>query len=410
MESAMRSTNVHGPAGKESALSNFEDFSVVYGGPLFQLWRRAGLAGNGMQLTHRRIIAAVLLAWVPLLLLSMYEGRAWGNGVALPFLLDIETHAKLLLAIPLLIAAEVTAHQRLPKVVRQFLDHGLLPAAERPRFDAAIASAMRLRNSVAAELLLITFVYVVGILYIWRTHSTLDVSSWYADSSGGTLHLSRSGWWAAFVSLPLAQFLLVRWYFRLFVWGRFLWQVSRLKLNLVPTHPDGVAGLHFLAMSRRAYTQLLLAQGTVLSGMIANRIFYSGATLVSFKVELVGVVAVMLLVVLGPLLTFTPQLRRVRRRGLDECGILGHRYASEFERKWFHGGAPADEPLIGSADIQSLADFRNSFLVVKDMELVPFTAKNALSMALTTLLPVAPLLLTTFSVEQLVERLLKVIL
>jgi hypothetical protein len=406
----MPSTNAHRPAGHESALSAYEDFSVVCGGPLFQLWRRTGLSGSGMQLTHRRIVAAVVLAWVPLLLLSLSEGRAWGSSVALPFLLDIETHAKLLLAIPLLIVAEVTAHQRLPKVVRQFLEHGLVPEAGRPRFDAAIASAMRLRNSVTAELLLVAFVYFVGILFIWRTQSTLDVSSWYANAGGGTLQLSRAGWWAALVSLPLAQFLLVRWYFRLFVWGRFLWQVSRMELNLVPTHPDGVAGLHFLAMSRRAFTQVLLAQGTVLSGMIANRIFYTGATLMSFKVELVGVVAVMLLIVLGPLLTFSPKLRAIRRRGLDECGVLGHRYASEFERKWFHGGAPADEPLIGSADIQSLADFRNSFLVVKGIELVPFTAKNALSMALTTLLPVAPLLLTTFSVEQLVERLLKVIL
>jgi hypothetical protein len=406
----MSDTNLHRPAGQGSALSAYEDFSVVCGGPLFQLWRRTGLSGSGMQLTHRRIIAAVVLAWVPLLLLSWIEGRVWGSSVTMPFLLDIETQAKLLLAIPLLIVAEVTAHRRLPRVVRQFLEQGLIPEAERPRFDAAIAAAMRLRNSVVAELLLIAFVYLVGILFIWRTHSTLDVSSWYATSGGGDMQLSRAGWWAVFVSLPLAQFLLVRWYFRLFVWGRFLWQVSRMKLNLVPTHPDGVAGLHFLAMSRRAYTQLLLAQGTVLSGMIANRIFYTGATLVSFKVELVGVVAVMLLIVLGPLLTFSPKLRSVRRRGLDQCGVLGHRYASEFERKWFHGGAPADEPLIGSADIQSLADFRNSYLVVTSLHPVPFTLKNALSMALTTLLPVAPLLLTTFSVEQLVERLLQVIL
>jgi hypothetical protein len=65
---------------------------------------------------------------------------------------------------------------------------------------------------------------------------------------------------------------------------------------------------------------------------------------------------------------------------------------------------------MGSADIQSLADLRNSFVVIRDIELTPFTMKVVLSMAVTTLLPVAPLLLTVFSVDQLIERVLKVLL
>jgi hypothetical protein len=36
--------------------------------------------------------------------------------------------------------------------------------------------------------------------------------------------------------------------------------------------------------------------------MIANRIFYAGATLPQFKVELIGLVAFMVFAVLGPLL------------------------------------------------------------------------------------------------------------
>jgi hypothetical protein len=330
--------------------------------------------------------------------------------VAIPFLHDLEVHAKLLIAIPLMIAAEKTAHRRLLPIVRQFLERDLVPAAERSRFEAAIASAMRLRNSVVAEVLLLAFVYLVGVLYVGRTQLTLDVSSWYADATSGGMHLSPAGWWAALVSLPLAQFLLVRWYYRLFIWGRFVWQVSRMKLNLMPTHPDGMAGLHFLGMSRRAYTQLLAAQGVGLSGMIANRIFYNGANLIDFKPELFGTVLFMVFAILGPLLAFSPVLRRTRRQGMEECGALGQRYAKEFNVKWFRGGASSSEPLMGSADIQSLADLRNSFIFIRDIELTPFTVKNVLSMAVTTLLPVAPLLLTVFSAEQLIERVLKVLL
>lgn len=407
----MSETQLHGAAGTSSAsLDALSNFSLVAGGPVYRLLRRTHLSGDEMQWTGRRMILLALLAWLPLLLLSIVDGHAWGSAVALPFLKDVEVHAKLLIAIPLLIAAEVTVHRRLLPIVRQFLERGLIPGAERLRFDAAIASAIRLRDSIVAEVLLVAFVYLVGVLFIWRTQSTLEISSWYAEFKGGSLQLSKAGWWAVLVSLPLAQFLLVRWYYRLFIWGRFLWQVSRLKLNLMPTHPDGMAGLHFLGTSRRAYTQLLIAQGAVLSGMIASRIFYEGANLLEFKPELFGTVVVMVFAILGPLLAFTSKLRRTRRQGMEECGALGQRYAREFDDKWFRGGASSGEPLMGTADIQSLADLRNSFVVIRDIELTPFTMKAVLSMAVTTLLPVAPLLLTMFSAEQLIERVLKVLL
>ena len=74
------------------------------------------------------------------------------------------------------------------------------------------------------------------------------------------------------------------------------------------------------------------------------------------------------------------------------------------------GGEPAGEPLLGSADIQSLADLRNSFMVVEGIRMAPFTMRNVLELTVITLLPIAPLLLTTFSVEQLFDRVLKVLL
>ena len=187
-----------------------------------------------------------LLAWAPLLLLSIAEGHAWGDSVKLPFLHDVELHVRLLLALPLLILAELVVHQRMRPVVRQFVERGLIPDAARAQFDAAIASAMRLRNSITAEVLLIAFVYVVGVGFVWRTQVALDVASWYGVPADGRLQPSLAGWWLGFVSLPLFQFLLLRWYFRLFIWARFLWQVSRIELRLMPTHPDRCGGLGFL--------------------------------------------------------------------------------------------------------------------------------------------------------------------
>ena len=139
---------------------------------------------------------------------------------------------------------------------------------------------------------------------------------------------SLAGWWLGCVSLPLFQFLLLRWYFRLFIWARFLWQVSRIELKLMPTHPDRCGGLGFLALVSHAFAPLLLAQGALLAGMMANRIFYAGAKLPEFKVEIIGLVAVMVFAVLGPLLVFAPKLAAAKRAGLREYGTLAQRYVA----------------------------------------------------------------------------------
>ena len=191
------------------------DFSLVLGGPLYQLLRRAHMTGDALELMRRRVIGISLFAWVPLLVLSALDGRAWGGGVAVPFLRDWDTHARFLVALPLLIVAELVVHQRMRLVVKHFLERNLIPPSAVSRFEDAIASAFRLRNSVLAEVLLIVFVCLVGVSLVWRQYVLLTTATWYATPSAAGVTLSRTGVWYAYVSLALFQFLLLRWYFRI---------------------------------------------------------------------------------------------------------------------------------------------------------------------------------------------------
>ena len=386
-----------------------QDFSLVLGGPLFQLLRRSHLAGDALELLRQRILLITLLAWLPLLVLSLIEGEALGGRAAVPFLLDIEVHVRFLIALPLLIIAELIVHQRMRFVVRQFLERNLIPQSALPRFENAIASAFRLRNSLLAEVLLIAFVYAVGILLIWRHYVALSTDTWYAVPTAEGLKLSMTGAWYGYVSLPIYQFLLVRWYYRMFIWSRFLWHVSRIELSIVPTHPDRVGGLGFLANTVYAFMPLAVAHGAMLAGPIANRIFYLGATLPEWKVEIGVLVVFLVCLVLGPLLVFAPQLAQAKRTGNREYGTLAERYVREFDAKWLRGGAPADEPLVGSADIQSLADLANSFEVVRTMQIAPITRDSLLRLVAATLAPIVPLALTMMPFEELLRKLLGVL-
>ena len=119
------------------------DFSLMLGGPLYQLFCRAHLCGHFLELMKRRVVVLSCVAWVPLLVLSALDGTAWGNSVRLPLLAEVEAYARFFVAVPLLIIAELVVHVRMRPVVQEFVKRDLIPENARQRFEAAIVSALQ---------------------------------------------------------------------------------------------------------------------------------------------------------------------------------------------------------------------------------------------------------------------------
>lgn len=385
------------------------DFSLVIGGPLYRLLRRSRLSGSELEMLGRRLAAVIVVAWLPLLVLSLLEGGAW-HGTRVPFLRDFDVQTRLLVAVPLFFAAELLLHRRLQTALPRFFQRNLILDAQRDRFRAALDSAQAWLNSVWAEGLILVFVYAIGVGGVWRNSAALQMDTWYGSLQEGHLVPSMAGWWLGLVSLPIFQFLLLRWYFRLLVWWRLLWQISRLDLNLQPLHPDHAGGLGFLNQLSKAYVPLLMAQGAAAAGWIADQIFFVGARLPDFKLDLAFATAVAIFLIVGPLLLFTPALVAARRAGLGAYGNLATRYARDFDDKWLRDRAPAEEALVGSGDIQSLADLGNSYATLKEMRSVMFDTRSVLPLAVAVLAPAAPLMLTMVSMEELLGRLLQFLL
>jgi hypothetical protein len=391
---------------EHSPIEEQQDFSLVLGGPIFQLLRKAHLEGDHLELLRRRSLVITLAAWLPLLILSTFNSSAGGAG-RLSFLRDVEVHVRFLVALPILVGAEVLVHLRIRPIVRRFVEMRIVVPTDVPRFKSAIESAVRLRNSTSLELGLLLLVYSLG-LWLWHSRVGIDNSTWYANV-GGRWNLTAAGFWYVFVSIPIVQFILLRWYFRLFIWFRFLWEVSRVDLNLIPTHPDRCGGLAFLGKSAYAFGPVLFAQGAMLAGLLASRVLYRGENLLSFKLQIGGFVGFFVLVILGPLLMFTPRMAQVRRRGLADYGLLAQRYVESFQQKWVRHDPSTSEELLGAADIQSLADLGNSYALVRDMRSVPFGLDDITRLAAATAAPLVPLLLTVFSPEELVMRIVKLL-
>lgn len=391
------------PTKERSVPEEFYDFSLVLGGPTFQLLRRSLLSGSGLELLHRRILFFALFTWMPLLLLTVLGPE--GSAGRISFFHDIEVHARFLVALPVLIAAELMVHSRIRSAVLAFIDRRIVLPQELPRFNHALDSAVRLRNSIPLELALLALVYTVG-LWLWNGRSALNVSTWYG-MAGGRWQLTPAGYWYVFASIPVFQFILLRWYMRMFIWFRFLWQVSRMNLNLYPTHPDRCVGLAFLGKSAYAFGPVLFAQGALLAGIVATRVLYAGENLLSFKVQAIGFVVFFVATILAPLLVFSPKMAAAKRKGLAEYGLLGQRYVENFDTKWMRSGA--GEELLGTSDIQSLADLANSYDILRDMRTVPvpFGLQDIAVLSSAAAAPLVPLLLTIYSPEELLARIIK---
>ena len=394
----------------KSPATELPDFSLVLGGPLYQIYRRMHLSGDTLDLPRRRVVIITLLVWLPLLLLAILDGHALGGGVKIPFLYDVEANVRFVIVVPMLIAAEVVAHKRISPLVRRFVERRIIVTEDLPAFNSAVRSALRTRNSVAVELVILVLVYTVG-FWVWRNQVAAGAATWYATPDRTHLHLTLAGYWYAFVSIPFFQFILLRWYMRLGVWFRLLWQVSRLNLHLSAAHPDRAGGIGFLGQSSYAFSPILFAQGAMLSGLIANQVLYEGRSLLSLKVEVAGFIGFFILSVLGPLVVFAPRLSRAKGTGAAKYGLLANRYVFGFEDKWIRGDGESvavGEPL-GSGDIQSLADLGNSYSVVREMRIVPFGLEDITRLALVTAAPLLPLMLTIFSLEEVLLKLLRLI-
>ena len=396
------------PAEEELHSCVAENFSITRGGLFYRLQCRMGAIREERIRVARRAVVAVTLTWLPLLFLSSVQGLAFGKHVPIPFLQDFAVNVRLLIALPLLIISEVAIDQRLRTAVNHFLKSGLVTETTLPAFESAIEKVTRLRDYLFPEIVMLVLAYLTS--YFQGSDAPIGaIPSWHLSPVPHPDARSYAGWWFTSISLPVYRFLLFRWVWRMFLWMYFLRCVSKVKLVLIPTHPDMAAGLSFLSEAQQRLGPIAFAIGSVVAGQLGNAIAYSGATVAGLKYVILAYCVCATLILVAPLLLLIPTLVPVKKRGLLDYGALAASYTQAFDAKWIHGRPPAGETLLGSPDIQSLADLGNSYGVVREMRVLPIGKSTLLSLAITAALPMIPVLVFGTPTDQLLGTLLKLI-
>jgi hypothetical protein len=383
-------------------------FFLTEGGPTYRIERRLGLIREQSPLILRRAFFSMLITWVPLFILSALQGNAFGHNVEVPFLRDFAVHARFLLALPLLLFAETLLGPHMAHASIHFVRSGLVLEEDFKRFDSAVAEGIKWRDSTVAEFVLFLLSY--SFTAIALSSMAVKVSTWHAIHVGSRVAFTWSGWWFVLICVPLFQFLVLRWIWRLFLWGKFLWRMSKLNLQLVATHPDEAGGLAFVGEAHRFFAVILFAFSTAASGVLANNVVYDHTPLRNFAPLIVAYAIISVLIVLVPMLVFCPILLQTKRKGLHKYGTLATEYTTSFQKKWIDAPHPREEVLLGTGDIQSLSDLGNSFSIIEKMGPLPMGPRTPIVLVLACLIPMVPLLLTVMPLEDVIKMLFKVVM
>jgi hypothetical protein len=392
-------------------LANEAELYFERGGPIQRFAHRCAMRCGIPDTAHWRILAFLILTWCPLVGFALLEGRAMGDTARDSLLLDFATYARFFLAVPLLIVAEQVVGPRLRGAGLQFLQGGYLRVDDVPAFEQAIARGARRRESWWADLILVGLAFTGSLGFNLETIYGEGLATWRATtrSTGNGDILSLTGLWYHLVSLPILQYFWYRWLWRLTVWLGFLWSVSRLKLNLVGTHADQAGGLGFLGTAHSSLGVFAFGLSAVLSAEAAFLMVFQAAAIDSFKVPFAVLLTAVELAFLGPLVMFTPALVQTRLEWLQKYSLLVAEYNRAFHEKWVASRTVESGSLLGTSDIQSLADLGNSFEFIRAMKVIPFGLRAIIQLAIVTSLPCLPLILLVVPIGQILELLARAV-
>ena len=385
-------------------------FLLSSGGLIGAVLQRVGVQDFNELPMRTQVLIALGALWLPLAILTLIAGTFIGDSSAEPFINDVVPQVRFLIALPLLLYADEMINPAVGLAIRDLKSIGVVPENVRNRFNAALEKLRHARDSVWPDVVMLVLAF--GSMWLllpgygevdFETPST----SWMGAISHNNIDLTIAGWWYMLISGPLFQFILFRWLWRFLIWGRFLYRVSRLPLELHTTHPDFSGGLGMLGLAQQTFTVVFVAFATVVSSTIAHGMLVEGATFEQSRLEVVVFVTICVVLIYAPLLFFAKQMYTARRLGLVRYGALGYQLSKAFARKWVkEDEADVGEELKDSADASAMADYGATFDTARSMRFMPASLRNIGTAAGALLIPFLPLYLIEFSFSDLLQRVL----
>jgi len=385
--------------------SHVPDFDLTRGDVLFRLQRRLGLVPASGSGAVRRAVFWTLFGWLPIAAWAFATHRALPGDGAEPLMAHFGVHARLLLAVPLLILAEAPANALTARLLRQFIVAGVVPESGRESYVEAVRRAMRWRDAAWPWLV------ALAVAIALATYSHSAVRSHEVEWAGtGAQGAGFGAYWYVYVGRTIFLTLVLSWIWRIGLLAGLLARIARLDLVLVPSHADRAGGLAFLESLPAVFAPLALAVSVVLASRWAHDAVYHGLTLVSVKIEMLLFIALCIAVFSAPLLFFRGKLKRARSQALLDYGALVGRQGGLVRARWIERRPIDDQPLLDSPELGPVADTNALYDAVKAMRTVPLGKSSVMPIVVAAALPLLAVLALQVPVADLLKRLVHAVL
>ena len=371
----------------------------------FQIQRKLGLAPADGQGFVRRALFWSMLAWLPLVIWAAITGHLTESKGQESLLLHFGVHVRCLIAIPLFILAEKPLQAATHRLLPYFVDSGIVTEKDVPRFREILRDIVQIRDA---------FLPLIVILGLIAARATLPLATeelhelaWAGDAEGGEVHLGFGGGWFLYVSRSIFLVLALTWMWRLILLGLFFERITRLDLALVPTHPDGAAGLGFIEEFPKCFTLVVFAFSAVAASKWAHGVIYHQESVLALKTSMIGFALGILIVFLAPYLIFAGTLIKARKQGLLDYGKLIGQQGRLVKQRWIQT-QPVDEvALLSAPEIGPVTDAAAIYASVKNMRALPIGTHAIVMLAVPLAIPLLALLAVQVPIKEILLTVLK---
>jgi hypothetical protein len=367
-------------------------------------WRLFDLFRDATSPMLARAAIATAVAWVPLAILSMFQGMP----AFLSFLTDYPSLSRFLIIIPVLILGDRPLQARYSLVAHHF-EMSVVPEAEKPRFQSYWRSYQTAKDSAAARWMLLVVAYALAVwLADFLRPEGSEFLTWWRGGPGFRV-FSLAGTWALFVSYPILVYVTLLWIWRQIIWAWFLRSTTLLDLRLIAVHPDHVGGLGFLEASLLAQLPFSFCLGVGLAGAIANRVFHEGQKVMAYRLLAPVLIAIALLITVAPYFFFTPTLMQMRRRGMLKYGQLAHAVGERFEQKWLDREVDVNDDALMVPDFTATHNLYGVVSNIDEIRVVPVARINVYMYIIAALIPCIPVVIAAIPFDVLIKAVMKLL-
>ena len=370
-------------------------FSLFERDGLQRLYGKLGLSKFSRFPVLKRCALMVLLTWVPVALLAWMGGNYGGGLVATNFFADFAAYAQFLIGLPLFMVAEPIIDASTRSAARAFVSDGIVRAEDRPRLELINMQVKRWRTSLWPDVVCVVLACAMSAVILVPEFSASPLPTWHVQNWPLGRTLSLPGWWEFVIAIPLMNYIWLRLIWKIFLWIYYLQRVSRMRLELHPTHVDLTAGIGFISRTQGQFAIFILAYGI---SNVAATVGYEIAILHYDlgKLPVWGPLAAFAvgapLLFTLPLFMFTRQLYRSKRRALAIFRRRVTEHSRRIETNWL---ATATSPDSATEEIRYLTELTtlgNMFTRIQGMRVVPFDLRSFMQLSASSLGSIATIL------------------